>query len=394
MSPALKYEWQFWRLGLRYMASWHTILSCSYDLASNIREVQLAAKMLSLWVSNFGENNEYVSEAIERYSGSQNNLLISMTNFGTWVSYHIPTVLIGYPSQVREYAVHHGRKPIARSKERAIMWTYMWANIYYIIGTQIMWTPTPFLGKEYKKHLGKKTILGHKLSLNSPGVIMGTPLNPQAEKQHLGVMNRPLLNTKIFAQNITKYGLECTGGEAFGKIGDWVELSPYDTIGGLHQVASTGSHKLIIHQNLTKRLGNLLDWTYGDGRDYDAYKPPQCTHKVPEKLVRAYIESQISRMRPPQMGADKLPPFAAVYKPEISNLMNDLWMTPRESDVVEHASNPSAAPASILRYPSAVLEVGIAAAMQPLGSGFMSMNPVSTNMFPSVTQPVALASTP
>ena len=97
------------------MASWHTILSCSYDLASNIRGVQLAAKKVSLLVANFGDTCEWLSASLEAYSEAQNNLLISLTNFGTWVSYHIPTTLIGYPAQVREYAVHHGEGQIRTS---------------------------------------------------------------------------------------------------------------------------------------------------------------------------------------------------------------------------------------------------------------------------------------
>ena len=95
-------------MGLRYMASWHTILSCAYDLASNIRAVQIAAKFVAMLHSNYGPDNALMSDAVHDYSSAQANLLVSLTNFGTWVSYHLPTVLIGYPAQVREYAQHHG----------------------------------------------------------------------------------------------------------------------------------------------------------------------------------------------------------------------------------------------------------------------------------------------
>ena len=104
--------------------------------------------------------------------------------------------------------------------------------------------------------------------------------------------------------------------------------------------------------------------------------------------------AQISRMMPPPTGAANLPPWAPAYKPEVDNLMSDLWMVPRPGEAEKNMDDPSSASAPITRYPSAVLEVGFAAAMQPLGTGFMSMNPISTNMFPSITQPVALASTP
>jgi hypothetical protein len=387
LSPQLQYEWQFWRMGLRYMASWHTILSCAYDLASNIRAVQIAAKFVAMLHSNYGPDNALMSDAVHDYSSAQANLLVSLTNFGTWVSYHLPTVLIGYPAQVREYAQHHGKSTIPRGKERAVMWTFTWSTVYYIIGTQITWSPNPMFGKTFEKHLGKQTMMGKKLSVDGAmGIVNGTELMPNADGQIIGAFNRPLLTTKMYTKDAEKYGLKCEGGEVFGKTGDLPEILAFDTVYSMHEALSKHSSQIPVKPKFARRMQPALDWLYEGG--FDAAKKPVCSHSVPRKVVKAYVQDQISRLKP--ISNKYLPPWGSAYKGEMENLMADLWMVPRKDDVKNFAHDPSTAPASILKYPSAVLEVGFAAALQPLGSGFVSMNPLSTNMFPSITQPIAM----
>ena len=83
-----------------------------------------------------------------------------------------------------------------------MLWTFMWSNIYYIIGTQITWTPTPMLGKEYAKNLGKETITGKKLSKKIAGLVPDTMLMPNADGQITGPLETtmPLTATKTYAK--------------------------------------------------------------------------------------------------------------------------------------------------------------------------------------------------
>lgn len=395
-SPFQK-AWAFWILYMRFLAGFHGVIACAYDLAYNMRTYHYSGFMYAkLKVNNWMEEDVYE----ERHKDARKELLISLTNFGFGIYSTIGALVVDWPAQVRAYALelNPNAQFLPRAQERAAYLSWFWGTLYGVFIKNVMWAPNGQVGKEWEKHIGATNLKGGVVSGDDPeaDIVPGTLLDPFADGQVESRWHMEgTLDARVWTPPDGSVPIKCKGGEYTVKLSKYMaHVEPFTTMGFFHKAAVEKTPWVGGDPHFHIRWQQILPWLRDGSEKPGYFNSPDCHYDGEEDIsgnVRSYVRSQIARMKPP-------PKSEYIPKNEVANMVKQFFMLPTSHDMeadMMDVDNLPMAPAQ--RWPTAVVEGGYNAALNwPAGTtgtpslpipvaAFAAWNPISTNMVPEVT---------